>query len=60
MVAFVDAIGDIPNNKKIETKLTEAFMRGRKLDIFFIQNHFLLFFSYGHALLLKAFDIIAL
>ena len=38
MVAFVDAIGDIPNNQKIETKLTEVFMRGRKLDIFFIQN----------------------
>ena len=36
MIAFDDMIADMLSNEKLNEKVTELFLRGRKLNIFFV------------------------
>ena len=42
-IVFDDMIADVVNNKKLNSVVTELFIRGRKLNIFLVfvmQSHF--------------------
>ena len=46
LIVFDDVIADMNNNKKLNSIVTELFIRGRKLDIslfFLLHNHILRF-----------------
>ena len=42
-IVFNDMIADMINNKKLNSKVTELFIRGRKINIFFCLYYTILF-----------------